>query len=153
MNKKICFAASSGGHLQEIAFLKELMEKYPSFLVTEKVEYKNDNIHPSVYYIKQINRKEKDFIISFVLNIIKSFMIFVKEKPNVVITTGALSTIPICLMVKLFGGKLIYIESYAKISSVSKTGKLLYPIADRFYVQWESMLEHYPKAIYVGGLY
>lgn len=153
MKKKICFAASSGGHLQEIAFLKGLMEKYPSFLITEKVDYKNDNIHPNVYYIKQINRKEKSFPVLFVLNIINSFVIFLKEKPNVVITTGALSTVPICLIVKLFGGKLIYIESYAKINSVSMTGKLLYPFADRFYVQWESMLEHYPKAIYVGGLY
>lgn len=61
--------------------------------------------------------------------------------------------IPICLIAKFFRRKLIYIESFAKISSPTLSGKLLYKFADQFYVQWESMLEVYPKAIYKGGIY
>ena len=87
------------------------------------------------------------------INAIKSLMIFIKERPNLVITTGVLAMIPMCLIVKLFGGKLIYIESFAKISSPTLTGKFLYKYADQFYVQWESMLEIYPDAIYKGGIY
>ena len=52
-----------------------------------------------------------------------------------------------------FGKKLVYIESFAKISSPTETGKFLYKFADRFYVQWKSMKKFYPNAIYLGGIY
>ena len=61
--------------------------------------------------------------------------------------------IPICLISKLMGKKLIYIESLQKLLHPTETGKLLYKFADRFYVQWESMLKFYPKAKYLGGIY
>ena len=70
-----------------------------------------------------------------------------------IISTGVLATVPLCLVCKLFGKKLIFIESYAKVKTPTLTGKLLYPFADRFYVQWQELLEFYPKARYVGGIY
>ena len=70
-----------------------------------------------------------------------------------VVCTGVLATVPMCLLCKLFGKKLVYIESYAKVRTPTLTGKLLYPFADRFYVQWRELLEFYPKAVYVGGVY
>ena len=76
-----------------------------------------------------------------------------KEKPNVVICTGVLAMIPMCLLCKLRGGKVIYIESYAKVNSPTETGKLLYRFADQFYVQWETMHKFYPKAKCIGGIY
>ncbi len=76
-----------------------------------------------------------------------------KKKPDVVICTGVLAMIPICLISKLMGKKLIYIESFAKVTSPTETGKLLYKFADQFYVQWKPMLKFYPKAIYLGGIY
>ena len=64
-----------------------------------------------------------------------------------------LATVPLCLLCKLLGKKLVFIESYAKVNTPTLTGKLLYPFADRFYVQWEELLEFYPKAIFTGGVY
>ena len=81
------------------------------------------------------------------------FFIYMKEKPDVVICTGVLAMIPICLISKIMGKKLVYIESFAKVTSPTETGKLLYKFADQFYVQWKPMLEVYPKAIYLGGIY
>ena len=69
------------------------------------------------------------------------------------ITTGVLATIPLALLMKLFKRKLIYIESFAKVTSKTLSGKLLYKYADQFYVQWEEMLKLYPNAIYKGGIY
>ena len=100
-----------------------------------------------------MNRKEKAFPIWLIWNAVLSFFIYLKERPNVVICTGVLAMIPMCLLCKLFGGKLIYIESFAKVTSPTETGKLMYKYADRFYVQWESMLSVYPDAMYVGGIY
>ena len=153
--KKICFAASSGGHFEQLMMLRPLMEKYDSFVVTEKTSYgiSNNSNNIKTYYLKQVNRKEKKFIIYMILNFFKSIRIFIKEKPDYMITTGVLAIIPMALIVKLFRKKLIYIESFAKISSPTITGKFLYKYADRFYVQWKSMLNVYPNAVYKGGIY
>ena len=85
--------------------------------------------------------------------ILTALKIINKERPNVVITTGALIAFPFCVFVKLRGGKVIYIESFARVYNSSLTGKIIYKFADLFLVQWESMLEVYPKAKYVGGIF
>lgn len=151
--KKICFAASSGGHFEQLMMLEPLMKKYDSFILTEKTKYSINSKGISVKYLKQVNRKEIKFILSMIYNAIISLYIFLKEKPDIIICTGVLSMIPICLYAKLFKRKLIYIESYAKINSPTLSGKFLYKYADLFLVQWESMLKVYPNAIYKGGIY
>lgn len=151
--KKLCFAASSGGHFEQILMLKPLMDKYDSFLITEKTTYKAVVKNEKMYFLHQVNRKELLFPFEMLVNSFKSLYIYIKERPDVVITTGVLAMIPICLIVKFFGGRLIYIESFAKVSSANATGKLLYKFADQFYVQWPQMKEIYPKAIYLGGIY
>lgn len=150
---KICFAASSGGHFEQIMMLKPLMEKYESFLLTEKTDYQVASQGIKTYYVKQVNRMEKSCYINLFINGIISLKDFVRERPTVIICTGVLAMIPMCLIGKIFGCKLIYIESFAKITSPTESGKLLYKYADQFYVQWESMLEIYPEAIYLGGIY
>ena len=129
------------------------MSKYESFVVTEHTEYKATIKDEKMYYVHQVNRKEMSFPFWMVVNALKSIIIFLREKPDVVITTGVLAMIPLCLIAKLFGKKLIYIESFAKVSSPTETGRFLYKFADRFYVQWKPMLQFYPKAIYLGGIY
>lgn len=154
MSIKICFAASSGGHYEQLLMLKPLIDQYDSFLITEKTKYEIGGIeNRKLYYLKQINRKEWSFLIRFLINTLKSLKIFIKEKPDVIITTGVLSMIPISLIAKIFGKKLIFIESFSKITSPTLTGKLLYKFADQFYVQWEKLLQFYPKALFKGGLY
>ena len=66
---------------------------------------------------------------------------------------GVLAMIPCSLLMKALGKKLIYIESFAKVTSQTLSGRLLYKYADQFYVQWKEMLEFYPNAIYKGGIY
>ena len=151
--KKICFIASSGGHFEQIMMLKTLMEKYKSFIVTEKTTYSVSNNDIPFYYLKQVNRHEIKFIPYMLINAMKSLWIFFKEKPDIVISTGALATIPICITAKLFRKKIIFIESFAKINSPTLTGKLVYKFADQFYVHWEEMKEFYPDAICKGGIY
>ena len=152
-NIKICFAASTGGHFEQILMLKPLMKKYESFVITEETLYEMQVEGERMYYLKQVNRKEKSFIPRMIINLFKSISIYRKEKPDYVITTGVLAMIPICLIAKLHGKKLIYIESFAKVNTATMTGKLMYKFADQFYVQWESMLQIFPKAIYLGGIY
>ncbi|MGX6971788.1 PssD/Cps14F family polysaccharide biosynthesis glycosyltransferase [Vagococcus lutrae] len=154
--EKICFISSSGGHFEQLKMLKTLSEDYDIFYVTEKTEY---NLHENsinghkLYLLNQINRKDKFLILKLIRVFLKSFLIFKKEQPNIIISTGALSVIPMFLIGKLYNKKLVFIESYAKVNSPTKSGKFLYRITDVFIVQWESMLQYYPKAHYFGGIY
>ena len=59
---KIVFAASSGGHFEQLMMLKPLMEKYDSFVLTEKTDYSVGKQEVDVFYLKQINRKEPLFL-------------------------------------------------------------------------------------------
>lgn len=151
--KKICLAASSGGHYEQLMMLKPLLSEYDGFVLTEKTEYAVDAKGLKTYHVVQVNRKEKTFLLKIIIIAIKSLFIYIKERPNIVICTGVLAMVPMCLLVKLFRGKLIYIESFAKSTSPTMTGKLLYEYADRFYVQWPAMLAFYPNAICLGGIY
>lgn len=151
--KKLCFAASTGGHFEQLMMLRPLMEQHDNFILTEKTDYSVAKSIDRVYYLSQVNRKEKGWLFAMVKNAFQSLGIFLKERPDAIICTGVLATIPMCLLCKLFGKKLIYIESFAKVTSPTETGKLMYRYADRFYVQWESMLEIYPDAVYLGGIY
>ena len=62
-------------------------------------------------------------------------------------------TYPVCFLAKRKGMKIIYIESFARVDAPSLTGKLMYSLADLFLVQWEEMLEVFPKATYAGGIF
>ena len=153
---KVLFISSTGGHLNELLQLKPLFNKYDSYLITEKTKStkslkdKYNNVHYLVYGTKDHLFK---YIFKFFYNIIKSFVLFIKIRPNVIVTTGTHTAVPMCYIGKLFRRKIIYIETFANSETKTMTGKLIYPIADKFIVQWESMLKLYPKATYGGWIY
>jgi len=152
--KKICLISSSGGHFEQLLMLKKLSEKHELYIVTEKTKYTSDDkTEIKTYYTKQVNRFEKMFVFKMIYNLIQSSYIFIKEKPDIIISTGALSVIPTFLIGKIFRKKLIFIESFAKTNTPTLTGKLIYQFSDVFIVQWESMKTVYPKAIYLGSIY
>lgn len=152
--KKIGFVSSSGGHWEELMCLREIADENDSFFVTEKSgQVSEENKSKNTYLVNQINRREKTFIIKFAALFLKAFRIMIKEKPDVIITTGVLAAYPFCVVAKLMRKKVIYIESFARVTNKSLTGKLVYPFADLFLVQWESLMDLYPKAQYGGKIF
>ena len=85
--------------------------------------------------------------------IIKSIYFLIKIRPKAIVTTGTHTAVPICYIGKLFGCKIVYIETFANITTKTLAGKIIYPIADKFIVQWESMKKLYPKSEYFGGVF
>ena len=153
MIRKICFTASSGGHLEEISRLKEIERNYDSFLLTEENHFCELKFCRKVYYTKQLRRHEIWFPVRYLILFIRSFCILLKEKPDCIISTGALVTFPICLLGKILGKKIIYIESFARVDRISTTGRWMEKIADLFIVQWEELLQFIPDAVYGGSLF
>ena len=156
LKKRVIFTSSAGGHYSELSELQELMDSYNSFLITEDHEmmqiYKQHNKARSWYLRPGTKEHLLRFLWNFPFNIATSFKVYWKVRPDVIVATGAHTTIPICYIAKAFRKKVIFIETFANIRTKTLSGKLVYPIADLFLVQWEEMLELYPKAKYKGGL-
>ena len=151
--KKVCFISSAGGHLEQIKQLKQVINNYDCFFVTSKTKA-TEKMKEKKYFVDDLNRKSKLLkLISMCSMLIQQLKIFVKGKPDVIITTGAAIAIPMCLFGHLFKKKVIYIESYARMKSVNKSGRVIYKFADLFIVQWEELLKYYPKAVYGGCIY
>lgn len=146
---KICLISSSGGHYEQLRMLKKLEDKYDIFWVTEATKYTSN----SDYYLMQTGMKDIFWILKMTRNIFKSFNIWIKEKPDIVITTGTMIAIPMCFIAKLFGKKFIYIETFSRVYNGTRAGKFMYKFADLFIIQWKSLKEVYPNAIYGGSIY
>lgn len=153
---KVLFISSTGGHLTEMLELKELFKKYDYHIITEKTK---SNLGLKKEYGNKINyliygTKEHKFVYPFKLlaNSFKSLYFYIKIRPEFIITTGAHTAGPMCCIGKIFGSKIIFIESMANITTKTITGKYIYKFADLFIVQWESMLKLYPKGTYGGWI-
>ena len=153
--KKVMFIASLGGHLTQLLQLKPLFEEYDYHIITEKsviTEALKDDYKMSFLVYGARNYLFR-YIFKLTYNCILSLIYFLRERPDVIVTTGAHTSVPMCYIAKLFGKKVIFIESFAKTTTPTISGKLVYPIADLFIVQWETMKKHYPKAVYGGSIY
>ena len=155
--KKVMFISSTGGHLSELLQLKSLFNEYDYCLVTEKTkstETLAQKYAGKTHYLVYGTKSHLfSYLFKFAFNIFKSLFLMIKIRPDVVVTTGTHTAVPMCYLAKLFGKKVIFIETFANRETGTESGKMVYPIADVFIVQWKSMLEHYPKAIYGGWIY
>lgn len=153
MGKKILMATSSGGHLEEILALKKLAERYETALITEKTEYKVAFWQDRVYLMPQVNRKSLKSLIQYAGCFVRTWRILRMEKPDVILSTGAMIAYPALLLGKLMRKKVIFIECMFNVDEPTLTGRLAYRFADLFIVQWEEMLKVYPKAVLGGRVF
>ncbi len=155
--KKLLFISSTGGHLNELLQLDDIIKKYDSYLVTEKTkstkslkkQYK-DRVKFLIY-----GTKHNKIVYPFKLlaNCFISLYYYFLIKPDVIVTTGAHTAGPMCCIGKILGSKIIYIETFANINTKTVTGSLIYKFADLFIVQWKEMLKLYPNATYGGWIF
>jgi len=157
MKKKVLFIASTGGHLNELMQLSPLFEKYDYAIITEKDkvnEKLKEKYKERLYFLPYGTRaKLFTYIFKYLYLCLKTIYLYFKIRPEVIITTGTHTAGPMCYLGKIFRSKIVYIETFANHYKKTATGRLIYPIADLFIVQWEEMLKIYPKAIYGGSIY
>ena len=151
--KKLLMAASSGGHLEEVLALRALGARYETVLITEKTDYEVRCWQDRVYYVPQVNRRELKSLIRYVGVFFTTFSILRRERPDAVLSTGAMAAFPALLLGKLMGMKIIFIEGMFNVDAASLTGRLTSRFADLFIVQWEEMLKVYPNAVYGGRVF
>ena len=153
----IIFVSSTGGHLSEMLELKDMFKKYDYHIITEKTKSNLSltNKYPNrvdfLLYGTKHNMLSYPFIA--LINCIKSFKYYLKYKPKYIITTGAHTAAPLCIIGHFFGSKIIYIETFANMETKTMTGKYIYKFADKFIIQWKDMKTLYPEAEYNGWIY
>ena len=150
-NMKVCLVGSSGGHLTHLYMLKPFWQEKERFWVTfDKQDAASLLSGEQVYHCYfPTNRNLKNLI----RNTILAWKVLGKEKPDLIVSSGAAVAVPFFYLGKLFGAKTVYIEVFDRIDKPTLTGKLVYPVTDRFIVQWEEMKEVYPKAINLGSIF
>ncbi|MBO5143529.1 MAG: UDP-N-acetylglucosamine--LPS N-acetylglucosamine transferase [Clostridia bacterium] len=148
---KIAIVGSSGGHLTHMWMLKEFWEKHDRFWVTfNKTDAQSllkDEKKYWCYYPTNRN------FFNLIRNTFLTLKILIKEKPDLIISSGAAIAIPFFFLGKLFGKKLVYIEVFDRIDKSTLSGKFCYKFADKFIVQWDEQLKVYPKAINLGSIF
>lgn len=150
-NIKICLVGSSGGHLAHLYQLKKFWQNKDRFWVTfDKEDARsilgNEKVY-NCYY--PTNRNLKNLI----KNTFVAFKVLRKEKPDIIISSGAAIAVPFFYIGKLFGAKTIYVEVFDRIDKPTLTGKLVYPVTNKFIVQWEEMKKVYKKAENFGSIF
>ncbi len=151
------FISSTGGHLEELLQLKDMFKDYDYSLITEKTK--------SNLYLKDEHKGHINFLVygtkhhfliypfKLLLNCFISLFYYFKYRPDYIVTTGVHTAGPMCCIGKIFGSRVIYIETFANMVTKTVTGRLIYPISDKFIVQWESMKKNYPDADFWGWIF
>lgn len=148
---KVCLVGSSGGHLTHLYMLKPFWKNKNRFWVTfDKEDAKslleNEKVYPCYY---PTNRSIK----ALIKNLKGAYKVLKKEKPDLIISSGAAVAVPFFYIGKIMGAKLIYIEVFDRLDKPTMTGRMVYPITDKFIVQWEEQRKVYKKAINLGSIF
>ena len=148
---KVCLVGSSGGHLTHLYMLKPFWQDKERFWVTFNKEDANSILEGEQVYhcYYPTNRSLKALLINTRL----AWKVLRKERPDVIVSSGAAVAVPFFYLGKLFGMKTIYIEVFDRFDKPTMTGKMVYPVTDRFIVQWEEMKQVYKKAINLGSIF
>jgi beta-1,4-N-acetylglucosaminyltransferase len=145
---KIAMVSSHGGHLTELRMLADALEEHDLFYVTYDSE-RTRHLDMDVHTVEHIGTNPVAMATAFG----RMGQLFRQERPDLVISTGSEIAIPAFVVGKLLSATTIFVESWCRVTNQSATGRLVYPIADHFFVQWPQLLGEYgKKAEYQGAV-
>ena len=155
--KKVLFISSTGGHLNELLQLSPLFSKYDYHIITEKdktTKSLKEKYGKKISYLPYGTRKKLfAYIFIYTFLCFKTIYLYFKIRPKYIVTTGTHTAGPMCYLGKIFGAKNVYIEVFDRIDKPTLTGKLVYPVTDKFFVQWEEMKKVYRKSENLGSIF
>jgi len=147
---RVCMIATSGGHLAQLELLAPAVRGFDAYVVTVPSDQASDVFRGSRrYFVRQILRNPASFVVNFV----QSLRIFLKERPEAVVTTGAGDVLPTVLIAAALGSTVVFVESFSRVSKPSLIGRIARRWCDRVFVQWAELQGAYPTATHVTPLF
>jgi len=145
---KVCIVASCGGHLTEVRALMPAYASFQHFYVLNDYVLLPTDMIGNTYFIAHSERDLKFFI-----NLLEAFKILWKERPNVILSTGAGPAVPFALVGRfLFNCRIVFVETITCIDKPSITGRIMHCLAHDFFYQWESLRKFFPRGRFGGSL-
>lgn len=147
---RVLLVCSPGGHLQQMLALEPAWRGHDrawvtlpgadvsSLLADEQVTIAHS---PTNRNLKNLAR-----------NTVLAWRLLRRRRPDAILSTGAGLAVPFFLVGKLLGIRTVYVESVTRTESLSLSGRMVYPLAGRFFVQWPAVAERFEKAEYHGGI-
>ena len=147
---KICLTASAGGHLSQLLKLADSWKGSDAFFITttEVVRYRL-SVYGRVYVVGECNRDHLLRVIKVLLRCIK---VVFRERPDVIISTGAAAGCMVCFLGKVLGAKVIWLDSITNVERISLSGRMVRYISDLFLVQWPELAKQYRNVEYAGSV-
>ena len=143
--------ASSGGHLFQLFQVREGFEPCDRHWVTFETPDAQSMLADELRVTWAYHPTNRN-VPNLLRNLGLAVRLMFRERPKTVITTGAGVAVPFCWLGRLMGARIVYIESFARVTEPSLTGRLVHPVAHDFFVQWPEVERHYKKASYKGAL-
>jgi UDP-N-acetylglucosamine:LPS N-acetylglucosamine transferase len=149
--REVLLVASNGGHLLQLLQLADLWPResrhWISFEKSDAVSLLASERTTWAYH--PTNRNVRNLIRNFGM----ALRMVRRRNIQAIITTGAGVAVPFVILGRLLGVNVVYIESMARITSPSLTGRLTYPFADTFIVQWPELQRFFKRARTFGTVF
>ena len=147
---ELLLACSSGGHLMQLLALRPAYEELERVWVTfDKSDVRSLlGDERVVYAYGPTNRSVKNLI----RNLVLAWRVIGRVRPRVILSTGAGVAVPFAWIGRLYGARVVFVESLTRIDGPSLSCRMIAPVAERVYVQWPELAETYPRAVYRGAV-
>ena len=148
MTAKVCIVTSCGGHLTEVRCLLPAYRDLQHFYVLNDKALLGDDMQGKTFFITHSERDWK-----FLINLWEAFTILRKERPSLILSTGAGPVVPFALIGRLFfRTRVVFVETITRIDRPSLTGRIMYWLAHDFFYQWKTLDRFFPKGVYGGTI-
>ena len=157
---KILVALGEGGHTKEMLTLVDMLGDHFSYgyLIVQDDEVSESKLRRPGPIFRIVRPRDKEH--HLLKDVFKTFgsgwqslRALRRFRPGAVLSSGPSVAVPICVLARLLGIKVIFVETGSRVTALSMTGRIMYRVAHLFFVQWPELQEHYPKAIYAGRLF
>ena len=148
---RVLLVCSSGGHLAQLMRLRSWWEGHQrtwacfplpdaeALLAEEDVIWVH---HPTTRNVRNLVR-----------NLGLALRVIWRDRPDVIVSTGAGAAVPFFWIGRMFGCRTVYLEVYDRVDSATMTGRLCRPVTDLFLVQWPEQQHLYRDAVVAGPVY
>lgn len=147
----VLLVCNSGGHLLQLHSLRGAWkDRSHVWVSSDKSDARSLLAGERVYFGYSPTARN---LPNLLRNTLLAGRLVVRLRPRVIVTTGAGMAVPFCWIGRLFGARVAYIESFARVEAPSLSLRAIAPIADRVYVQWPELLAAIPRARFAGSVF
>lgn len=147
---KVCLAASAGGHLVQLLRLSSSWQQREVFFVsTIDAVHKQLSSLGRTYIVGDCNREHP---VEMLRVLWRCYAVIRRERPDVVISTGAAPGLLACFWGKIFGARIIWVDSIANTQRLSLSGRLIRPLCDLCFTQWKHLRDQTRNIDYCGSI-